>query len=190
METPILDTRSGYFDNFLVTNPAPCRLPDDSIYMLYKARAYVNTPHATWGNMTFGMAKAKNYKETYSALCEKPIFSAEQEMEDPFIWYDEDGFNLMAKDMTGSISGEHYGGIHALSKDGIHWEMQKNKLFFSREILWDDGKVRRMGNLERPFLLFENGKATHVYFATSDGDEKTGFVGCKNTWNMVIPLRE
>jgi len=25
------------------------------------------------------------------------------------------------------------------------------------------------GQLERPFLLFENGKATHTFFATMDG---------------------
>lgn len=186
---PVLYTRPGFFDSFLVSNPAPCLLENHNVYMMYKARGYVKEPNCTWGDMTLGMARAKVTGEAFEALCSEPIFSKDMELEDPFMWHDEDGFNLMAKDMMGNISGEHFGGVHALSKDGIHWEVQKGKLFFSREILWDDGVKRRMGNLERPFLLFENGKPTHVYFATSDGDEETGFLGCKNTWNMVIPLR-
>lgn len=31
----------------------------------------------------------------------------------------------------------------------------------------DDGKVRRMGSLERPFLLFENGKAVYAFLRPS-----------------------
>lgn len=188
-DQPVLQTRSEFFDNFLVSNPAPCLLEDQNIYMMYKARSYINNADCTWSNMKFGMAKAKGFGERFEALCSEPVFPKGIELEDPFLWYDEDGFNLMAKDMYGDICGEHYGGIHALSEDGIHWDIQKGKLFFSREILWDDGVRRRMGNLERPFLLFENGKPTHVYFATSDGNEETGFEECKNTWNMVIPLK-
>lgn len=99
------------------------------------------------------------------------------------------GFKMIAKDMDGSISGEHYGGVHALSQDGINWNVEKNVLFYSRKVLFSDGSIREMANMERPFILFHKDKPTHIYFATSDGNPETGFVGCDNTWNMVIPLK-
>ena len=39
--------------------------------------------------------------------------------------------------------------------------------------------------MERPFLLFENGKAAYTFFSTSNGEDDF-----KSTWNMVIPLKE
>lgn len=64
----------------------------------------------------------------------------------------------MAKDMNGQFCGEIMGGIHGLSKDGMHWEFEKDNLFYSRRILWNDGITREMGNLDRPFILFEDGE--------------------------------
>lgn len=184
---PIINTRPEYFDSYLTTDPAPCLLDNGKIYVMYKSRDYVEDAKYTFGSMSFGMAKADSYDKTYTPLCSMPLFKNEIELEDPFIWYDEDGFNMMGKDMRGNVCGEAYGGVHALSKDGIHWEMQKDTLFYSRKVLWDDGVVRTMGNMERPFILFEEGEPTHVYFATSDGE--FGFMECENTWNMVIPLK-
>lgn len=48
--------------------------------------------------------------------------------------------------------------------------------------------MERFGSLERPFLLFENGKAAYAFFATSNGEDD--FMTAKGTWNMVIPLKE
>ncbi len=42
--------------------------------------------------------------------------------------------------------------------------------------------------MERPLLLFENGKAAYTFFATSNGEDD--FMTAKGTWNMVIPLKE
>lgn len=188
---PILNTRPGYFDSFLVSNPAPCALDNGNIYMMYKAREYIKKPYnkQLHGQMTFGMATAKSYDSKYIHMCDEPLFDCDAEFEDPFIWHDKDGFNMIAKDMYGNISGEHYGGVHALSDDGIHWNIEKDTLFYNRKILWDDGIIREMGNMERPFILFHKDKPTHIYFATSDGNPKTGFVHANNTWNMVIPLK-
>lgn len=188
---PILSTRPNYFDNFLTSNPAPCVLDNGNVFMMYKARNYIDMPYnrPLHGSMMFGMAKADSFNGTYKHMSEKPLFGTSAEFEDPFIWHDMDGFNMIAKDMDGSISGEHYGGVHALSQDGIHWELEKDVLFYSRKIPFSDGVVREMANMERPFILFHKDKPTHIYFATSDGKPETGFVGCDNTWNMVIPLK-
>ena len=94
-----------------------------------------------------------------------------------------------AKDMTGKVCGEPMGGVYASSEDGLNWKFKKDFLFYSRKILWDDGEIREMGNLERPFILFENGIPSCVFFAASDGKAGMGFTNCAKTWNMVIPLR-
>jgi hypothetical protein len=49
-----------------------------------------------------------------------------------------------------------------------------------------DGTVTTMGSFEKPFLLFQEGKPTHLFAATADGPG--GFHKASNTWNMVIPI--
>lgn len=64
------------------------------------------------------------------------------------------------------------GGTYATSQDGIHWDMRRNYLAYSRNVLWEDGKVRLMGNLDRPFIYFEDGKAmlsVFCYFGWQGG---------------------
>jgi len=41
-----------------------------------------------------------------------------------------------------------------------------------------------MNSSERPQILVENGKATHVFIATGITEN-----GIRSTWNMVIPLK-
>jgi hypothetical protein len=55
----------------------------------------------------------------------------------------------------------------------------------SKNVLWADGKVRRMSSTERPHVLIENGKPAYVFFATGETVN-----GVKSTWNMSIPLKK
>jgi hypothetical protein len=41
-----------------------------------------------------------------------------------------------------------------------------------------------MNSTERPHVLIENGKRTHVFFATGETISRK-----RITWNMVIPLK-
>lgn len=191
-DAPILNTRPDKFDNFLTSNPAPAIDDDGKVTMVYKTRTYVKRPYPKYlhGKMEFGVAKAYSFDGIYKQILNQPMLTNPgYELEDPFIWIDEDGYNLIAKDMNGNICGEQFGGVQALSKDGIRWDFQMGMLAYSRNVLWDDGVVREMGNLERPFILFEDGKPTHMFFATSDGKDGKGFLNCTETWNMVIPLK-
>ncbi len=191
-EHTILSPRPQYFDNFLTSNPAPCIEHHGQCTMLYKTRTYKTdiTEEFLHGNMLFGVAQAERPEGPFLPVLNQPLFHEKDiEMEDPFIWKDNDGFHLMAKDMKGNVCGEKMGGIYATSQNGIQWELQKDILFYSRHILWDDGVVREMGNLERPFLLFEDGEAICAFFATSDGKNGEGFMACTRTWNMAVPLK-
>ena len=94
---------------------------------------------------------------------------------------------------SGKLKGFRIGNTWKIPRKAIEKyideNIEKDTLFYNRKILWDDGIIREMGNMERPFILFHKDKPTHIYFATSDGNPKTGFVHANNTWNMVIPLK-
>ncbi|MBB6673813.1 glycoside hydrolase family protein [Cohnella nanjingensis] len=185
-DQPILPTRPGHFDSFLTSNPAPCLHEDGSVLLIYKARQYEGNTH---GQMTIGIAAAEHFHGPYKAISDRPVLPPSQfHIEDPFIWKSDNGYELIAKDMEGTLCGEKYGGIHALSKDGTDWKLADYPHAYSRRIVWDDGTVQTMGNLERPFLLFQDGRPTHLFAATSDGSE--GFTTASHTWNMVIPIQE
>lgn len=189
-DSPILPARPDHFDNFLTSNPAPCINLDGTVLMVYKARRYKDMPYTgdTYGTMTLGVAAAQSAMGSYRVMKETPLFdNPDIEIEDPFIWRDGELYHMIAKDLHGNLCGEKYGGIHACSEDGINWNLNFKELAYTRSVLWDDGEIRLMGNLDRPFILFEDGRATHIFFAVSDGTDS--FLDAKNTWNMVIPLK-
>lgn len=184
LDQPIMPTRPGRFDSFLTSNPAPCLHDDGSVLLIYKARRYEGNTH---GKMMIGAARADHYRGPYRVLSDDPVFPPERfHIEDPFVWKTEVGYALIAKDMDGNLGGEKHGGIQAWSPDGVAWRLAEKPQAYSRRITWDDGTVQVMGNLERPFLLFQNGKPTHLFAATADGSG--GFRNASNTWNMVIPI--
>lgn len=196
-DKPLIDTRPDCYDNFLISNSAPCQCPDGKMLVVYKSVGYMQPPYKELADprktvhntvQRLGAVIADRFDGDYTKTrADGPII--DHNVEDPFIWYDEDGFNMMAKDMDGRFCGEVMGGLHGLSKDGLHWEFDKGSLFYSRNILWSDGITREMGNLDRPFILFEDGKPTHAFFATSDGTDGMGFSNATRTWNMVVPLK-
>lgn len=185
LDAPIIHTRPGKFDSFLTSNPAPCVHEDGSVLLMYKARAYEGHVH---GRMTIGVAKAEHYLGPYRVMSEDPVLPPEKfHIEDPFIWKSEKGYELIAKDMDGTICGELNAGVHAFSKDGMQWEICDPPKFYSRHVEWADGSERVMGSFERPFLLFQDGKPTHLFAATADGPGE--FWNATETWNMVVPLK-
>ncbi|MCX6143060.1 MAG: hypothetical protein NTZ35_07560, partial [Ignavibacteriales bacterium] len=86
----------------------------------------------------------------------------------------------------GTITGQFHSGMYAHSKDALHWVLDRSPLSYSRTIKWNNGTTQTMGQLERPFILFQNGVPTHLFFATMDGPG--GFNNSTRSWNMVVPL--
>jgi hypothetical protein len=153
------------------------------VLLIYKARKYEGNVH---GQMTIGAARADHFAGPYKVLSEDPIFPPEFHLEDPFIWKTEGGYEMIAKDMDGNLCGEKYGGVHVQSSDGLQWSLCAEPKAYSRHIQWEDGVTQLLGNMERPCLLFQDGKPTHLFAAVSDG--KTGFSDATETWNMVVRL--
>lgn len=186
MDSPIVNVRPGRYDSYLVSNPAPCVHDDGSVLMIYKSRQYEGN---TFGNMTIGVSCADQYEGPYRVLTDDPVFPSERfHIEDPFLWKSENGYELIAKDMEGNLCGEKHGGIHAHSPNGLSWKLSDDPKSYSRTVKWNNGTIQTMGNFERPFLLFHEGKPTHLFAAVADGPG--GFRQAKHTWNMVIPIAQ
>lgn len=84
--------------------------------------------------------------------------------EDPTIWYEDGRFRALMLDHDRKFSDK--GIYYAESKDGLKWNVEKNPVAITNEILLDNGKTVRRSATERPWVLTENGVATHVFFAT------------------------
>jgi len=183
MEQPILQPRPGKWDALMTTNPAPCVHEDGSVLLVYKSAIDQK------GLLTLGLARAPRFDGTYERVLDGPMFdfsATGDHVEDAFVWHGKSGYQLIMKDMKGGICGEAGGGIHAVSQDGIKWQVSKPAMAWSRNVKWSDGVVREQARFERPQLLIEGGKPTHLFCATGTS---IGSGPLERTWNMVIPLK-
>ncbi|MHA7944797.1 glycoside hydrolase family protein [Formosa sp. 3Alg 14/1] len=189
LDAPILDVKPNSFYSFLTSNPSPLIKADGSVVLLFKGRDY-KPDGISNADMSIGVATAPSFKGPYTVMGDKPLFSLEHfgEIEDPHVWSDATGFHMVAKDQRGAITGEAGDGLLAHSKDGIEWVVDKNPKAYTKTVTWDNGKTVKQGQLERPFVFVEDGKPTHIFFATMDGPG--GFSNGTKTWNMVIPITQ
>ncbi|HMO27387.1 MAG TPA: glycoside hydrolase family protein, partial [Tepidisphaeraceae bacterium] len=183
-DRPILEPREGKWDALMTTNAAPCVLDDGSVILAYKSTA------SQQDLLRYGVARAPHYAGPYQRLRDDPIFDfgPTNHVEDACIWREDGRFHLLMKDMTGAICGEQYAGIHAISDDAIHWRLANVPKAYSREVIWTDGRVTRQGCVERPQLLIQAGRPTHLFAATADGPG--GFIHARRSWTLCIPLSD
>lgn len=188
MDEPIIKTEPNTFYSFLTSNPSPVIQEDGSVLMIFKGRHY--TDGDKYSSMSLGVAYAKNIEGPYVVLNNKqPIFQVDGqgEAEDPFLWKDSEGYHIIFKDHVAKFTGERGGGAMAHSSDGINWTVDPDPKAYSLTVEWEDGSIGKQGQLERPFIYFENGKPVYIFFATMDGPG--GFENATRSWNMCIPIK-
>ena len=175
-EEPILQPQPDAWDAALVTNPAPCLLPDGRIYLYYRS----NTPQG----LRIGLAEADAPAGPYRRKLDHPVLEGFN-VEDPFVWHDGKRFRMLAKDMTGEITGELHVGAAFESDDGINWRCLGKG--YSRTIRNENGGEFRFGSLERPQLLLnEHGEPEYLFAAVADGPG--GFRNAAHTWNICAGI--
>ena len=183
--------RSGtkFIFSFLTSNPSPLIKEDGSVVLLFKGRSY-KEDGVSQSDMSIGVATAPSFDGDYTVIGDEPLFSMERfgEVEDPHLWSDDAGYHMIAKDQRGLITGGKGDGLVAHSKNGIDWVIDENPKAYTKTVKWNNGTTIKQGQLERPFVFVENGKPTHIFFATMDGPG--GFSNGTKTWNMVIPLKK
>jgi hypothetical protein len=182
---PLLLARPGMWDEHVVTNPSPCVTSDGRLFLYY--RSYIKGR----GNR-LGLAIFEDIAMPPVWRSDRPLFDDDNtSFEDPFVFENDGHFEMLAKDLTGKTTGELNAGTHLLSSDGIHWKPAPRPRAYSRDLLWADGQVRRMSNIERPFLLIEDGMPTQMFAAMGEGGAQLpgAFNGIRRSWNGAIPLR-
>jgi hypothetical protein len=184
-DEPILDVRPDKWDALLTTNPAVTVMPDGRILLLYKSTK------GPADRLLYGAALADQLEGPYRRLGDEPIFNAANDpqvnVEDLYVWLEDGVLQAVFKDMNGHLSGERHAGVHAWSRNGIDWQLAQPAKAYSRDLLWDDGTVSHQGSLERPQLLIQDGKPTHLFMATTDGSLPWG--RADQTFNIAIPLQ-
>jgi predicted GH43/DUF377 family glycosyl hydrolase len=157
---PVLQPREGYWDNTFVSNPS-IFVEDNEIKMIYKAKWHTDN------RLILGLAVANNPEGPYERKGPSPIF--EYDVEDPFIWKEDEKYWMIAKDMTGDIVGK-YNGVLFESDNGMDWALAENALAWNHELIFKDGDRLLPKYMERPQLLIEDGKPICFYTAIGDYD--------------------
>lgn len=160
---PILKPRPGEWDSTFVTNPSVF-VDEGEIRLIYKARyAYQNEDS---NKLILGLAVSQNPEGPYVRKGPSPLF--DYDVEDPFIWKENNRYYMVVKDMTGSITGK-YNGVLMASDNGEEWALAEEPLAWDHNLFFDDGTVEQPYFVERPQLLIEKGRPTCLYTAIGDG---------------------
>lgn len=181
---PTFDIDPAGWDNGVVTNPSPCLAPDGRILLYYRSTG-----------CKLGLAAASSPDEPFVRQGDAPVVDPGQglKIEDPFVFWAGDHYEMVCKDLTGKITGEYHAAVHLISDDGTAWKLAPHPKAWSRTICWDDGLTTTQASIERPFILFNAERPAFLFAATADGpgphDGHPGHYFAENTWNMVIPLR-
>jgi predicted heme/steroid binding protein len=108
-------------------------------------------------------------------------------VEDPFVWHDGTHFNMLAKDISGTITGEANSGVSLVSDDGISWDVADIPQGYSKQVSFEDGRCCLLGCLERPQLLLDDSGQPKCFFAAA-ADGPGHFRKALNTWTIAIPV--
>ena len=181
-DAPALEPRDcSCWDCTVTTNPAVAILPDGKTYMIYKSRC------GTGQTLQLGVAVADRPDGPFRRLTDDPILQfgdPDKHVEDPFLWYDEGKkkFCILVKDdcKNGSygLTGEWGSGFYAESDDCIHFVVPEDPKVYSRYVHWADGTESQQGNMERPWLIFnEKGEPEYLFCASGKGPHPYSFEG-------------
>ena len=182
-EAPAVMPRPGRWDTLMTGSPAACALADGSVLLIYKSTRREGMV------VELGVAKAERFDGSYRRLLGDPIFRVESQMkhlDDPFVWQSGSGFELLMKDVDGEITREKGAGIHATSADGVEWQISSPPKAYSRTIAIAGEKKVSYARAERPQLLIEDGKPTHLFLAVAGQPTGNGNYGFAH--NIAIPL--
>lgn len=154
INNPIFEPVENSWDCTYVTNPTLVNGPD-GIRLIYKSLMKDRSA------MKLGIAEGKTPEGPFYRLTDEPIFN--DNIEDPFLWYQDDKYYLIVKDMRGNLAGKPNEAVVYTSKDGIKWE-NSPVYAYGTEIVWNTGTVK-YSNVERAQMYIEDGKAVCLYNA-------------------------
>lgn len=184
LKDPLLEPREDHWDAAIISNPAPVIHDDGSVFLIYKSAPCGYPERNTHYAMYFGAAGADHYLGPYERISENNRVTLENvsaDVEDPCVWYDGEYYQMLAKCMDESVTGEKGTGFFAYSRDGIYWQLPERPASYSMTLRWADGSTVKMKRMERAQVFLQNGKPSHVFYACIDPDGEI--------YNIVKPFK-
>lgn len=186
-EKPLLDVaEKGSWDDHCTTNPSFIKDNEGKYRLYYKSwndSDYVNGTGSIKGNRKYGLVVSDSLLGPYKRIPENPIvdfsnLGDNKQVEDAYIWLDSKGYHMLMRDMG---FYNHTVGLYFDSEDGIHWGEPKIGWFGLNAYVKEPtppANLKKYGRLERPQLLFKNGKPAYLFNAAQGGAFGTasGFV--------------
>jgi len=184
LDAPVLEPRAGKWDTSITSNPAPTLRDDGSVLLIYKSSPLKFPEQKIKNELILGVAKAAHYLGPYERLNEESQIMIEgkrSHVEDPYVWFDGERYNMLVKSMDGKIPVGWGSGFVAHSSNGLDWKLADPPLAYTGRVERIDGSILRAARFERPQILFDSGIPTHVFFACMARD---------GIYNVVRPLKK
>lgn len=178
-DKPLLEVGSANsWDNHCTSNPSFIKHPNGQYWLYYKSwnsNEYYNSKNPSIkGNRKYGLAIAKKLEGPYEKYEGNPIidystFGNNRQLEDGNVFNENGKFNMICRDMG---RFDHEVGIIIQSDDGIHWSEPQISYFGTNHYFKQEAApkhLRKYGRFERPQVLMQNGKPSHLFVTTQGG---------------------
>lgn len=182
-DKPLLEVGlPGSWDDHCTSNPAFLKHPDGQYWLYYKSWNTDEYEHpvdpAIRGNRKYGLAIADQLEGPYVKYAGNPIldyskFGYNRQLEDGNVFMENSHYYMLARDMG---RFDHEVGILLESKDGIHWSEPKISYFGYSHYLPQPpapSNLKKYGRFERPQILINEGRPTHLFVASQGGKYMT-----------------
>ncbi len=182
-DKPLLEAGApGAWDDHCTSNPAFLKLPGGACRLYYKSWNTEEYEHpvdpAIRGNRKYGLATAEKPEGPYVKYPGNPIidyssFGKNRQLEDGNVFTENGRFYMLARDMG---RFDHEVGIILESDDGIRWSEPKISYFGVSHYLQQapaPPHLKKYGRFERPQVLMQNGRPTHLFVTSQGGRYQT-----------------
>ncbi|HEU4554549.1 MAG TPA: glycoside hydrolase family protein [Chitinophaga sp.] len=182
-DAPILEPGSaGAWDDHCTTNPSLVHHPNGEYWLYYKswntAEYERDKGKAIRGNRKYGLAIAQKPEGPFHKYAGNPLIDFSKlgdnkQLEDAFVWYEQDRFKMLARDM-GVYSQDV--GLYMDAKDGLRWSFPSIAFYNAAHYIQQPPPaphLKRYGRFERPQLLMHNGKPAYLFTASQGGQYMT-----------------
>jgi hypothetical protein len=126
------------------------------------------------------MAAAEHYQGPYDVVNDNVW--PDGKLEDFYLFKTNDHYHLICEDNEGAVCGHVRWGIHLCSDNGVNdWRKYNPVVIYDHDIHYENGQTLHCVRRERPQLLIENGKITHLITGVYDGE---------NSWCQPVKLKQ
>jgi hypothetical protein len=140
-------------------NPAVWAEPGQSVKLMYRDE-----------NLVVKMAEASVYKGPY-ILKNKNVWP-DARLEDFYLFRTGGEYHLICEDNQGTLTGRVRWGAHLVSADGIsRWHPAIPAVAYDHALAVQGGDTLHCVRRERPQLLIQNNKITHLFNGVYDGKD-------------------